>query len=120
VINLSEIGQYASEQGDSEHGDEVPDQDNIQDCNEVAVSNVYDESSTFQTLYDVFADLCSGVPMDQVLGPQVSSKVCDMSAHRHPIIDVSESLPGIYNQPRLQPVQRQCECCGSFRVTNGE
>jgi hypothetical protein len=116
---------YASEQGDSEQGDtEIPEHClGASPHHEVAIANEYDEGSTFQTLYDVFADLCSGMPIDQVNPPHITSKVCELPRTCSPVIDVAQSLhqgTSILGQPRFQihSAQKECQCCGSIRFTN--
>lgn len=118
VVNLADMGQYQSEQGDSENGEiDVVEQVEVPDCNLAAAAPEHDEVSTFQTLYNVFADLCSGVPMDQVMGaPLVPSKVCNVT----PNINMAHPLTSgtTFHQPRFQPAHRDCQCCGSIRFTD--
>jgi hypothetical protein len=122
----TQITPYASEQGDSEQGDpEALEQigasphhhHHHHNHQQVALANEYDEASTFQTLYDVFADLCTGMPVDQVAPPHTSSKGpgLDISQTHHPKIS-------ILGQPRFNihaaGAQKECQCCHSINITN--
>lgn len=115
------ITPYASEQGDSEQGDPEISEAAHRSPNHnhgVAIANEYDEGTTFQTLYDVFADLCSGMPIGQVNPAPLNGKVS-------PVIDIGQSLhqgTSILGQPRYNiqaaGAQKECQCCGSIRFTN--
>jgi len=95
------------------------------EVSQVPVATQYDEGATFQTIYDVFADLCQGTTINQVVGPQLIPSKVEMQQPHHctPVVDIGQSLhqgTSILNQPRFHPTpgEKQCDCCGSIRFTN--